>query len=74
MCIRDRHHGGKGPWPAFDGISVSGMATALGCPARTVTDHDALLREFDTLLPALADRTEPLVLEVAVEADATFRP
>ncbi|MFE7116630.1 thiamine pyrophosphate-dependent enzyme [Streptomyces sp. NPDC057654] len=76
-AVMDRlaeHHGGKGPWPAFDGISVSGMATALGCPARTVTGHDALLREFDALLPALADRTEPLVLEVAVEADATFRP
>ena len=29
---------------------------------------------LDTILPTLVDRTEPLVLEVAVAPDATFEP
>ncbi|MFJ5265186.1 thiamine pyrophosphate-dependent enzyme [Streptomyces sp. NPDC088387] len=66
--LADRH-GGKPAWPAFDEVSVSGMARSLGCAARRVTDWDTLLTEFDTLLPALEHRTEPLLLEVAVRPD-----
>lgn len=54
------------PWPAFDTISVSGLATALGCPSRVVANHQELMAAFDEILPTLATRTEPLVLEVAV--------
>ncbi|NJQ03201.1 thiamine pyrophosphate-dependent enzyme [Streptomyces zingiberis] len=61
--------GGKAPWPAFTEVSVAGLARSLGCPARTVTGHGDLLRTLDELTPTLGNRTEPLVLEVAVTAD-----
>jgi benzoylformate decarboxylase len=76
-AVMDRlaeQHGGKPPWPAFEEVSVTGLARSLGCPADRVTDHPGLLRELDALLPTLADRNEPLVLEVAVEPDRTFAP
>ena len=66
--------GAPAPWPAFDEVSVAGMAEAMGCPACRVSGHGELLAELDGLLPALAGREEPLVLEVAVQADETFLP
>jgi benzoylformate decarboxylase len=65
--------GGTAPWPGF-AIDVAGLARALGCPARTIGDHDELLQVLDEVLPGLADRSEPLLLEVAVAPDATFAP
>jgi benzoylformate decarboxylase len=65
--------GGTAPWPGF-AIDVAGLARALGCPARTIDDHHELLRVLDEVLPGLADRSEPLLLEVAVAPDATFAP
>ncbi|KAF4406356.1 thiamine pyrophosphate-dependent enzyme [Streptomyces lycii] len=67
-------HGGKAPWPAFEEISVRGLAEALGCPARRVGDHAALLRELDAVAATLPGRTEPLLLEVTVEPDPSFAP
>lgn len=54
------------PWPAFGAVSISGLAAAFGCPSRVVTNHSELIAAFDDVLPTLATRTEPLVLEVAV--------
>lgn len=76
-AIMDRlaeQRGGKAPWPAFLEVSVSGLAESLGCPARRVTDHAGLVAALDEIVPTLAARTGPLVLEVAVEPDATFAP
>lgn len=76
-AIMDRladRHGSSAPWPAFEEVSVSGMARATGCPARRVSGYGGLLAELDTLLPALAEREGPLVLEVAVEPDENFQP
>ena len=42
------------PWPAFDAVSVSGLAAALGCPSRVVTNHRELITAFDEILPTLA--------------------
>ncbi|AXK31360.1 thiamine pyrophosphate-binding protein [Streptomyces armeniacus] len=67
-------HGGAAPWPPFEEVSVSGLATALGCPARRVTDRGTLRRELGALLPSLGELTEPLVLEVAVAPDPVFQP
>lgn len=61
-----RRHGGVGPWPAFDGIDVSGLAHSLGCPAERVETHDELTRKLDEILPGLAQRATPIVLEVAL--------
>jgi benzoylformate decarboxylase len=65
--------GGRPPWPGF-GIDVAGLARALGCPARAVSEHDELLRILDEVVPGLADRNEPLLLEVAVAPDESFAP
>lgn len=75
-AIMDRlaeQHGGAVPWPGF-GVDVAGLARALGCPARTVKTHDELLAAFDDVLPGLAARGEPLLLEIAVAPDETFAP
>jgi benzoylformate decarboxylase len=66
-------HGGTGPWPAFH-VDVSGLARALGCPSLRVEEHGELLRALDGVLPSLAGREEPLLLEVVVAPDAGFRP
>ena len=42
------------PWPSFDAVSVSGLAAALGCPSRVVTNHRELIAAFDEILPTLA--------------------
>jgi hypothetical protein len=59
--------GGKPPWPAFEEVSVGGLAESLGCPARRVTDHAGLVGALDEVVPTLGKRSRPLVLEVAVE-------
>jgi benzoylformate decarboxylase len=58
--------GGKAPWPAFEEVSVHGLARALGCPAVLAGSHDELVRTLDAVLPDLAGRAEPLLLEVPV--------
>jgi benzoylformate decarboxylase len=66
--------GGKPPWPAFEDVSLSGLAEALGCPARRVESYDDLLGVLDEVVPTLAVRNTPLVLDVSVAADLTFQP
>ena len=64
--------GQDGPWPAFS-VDVAAMARAQGCPAIRIEDHGELLRVLDEVVPGLAGRDEPLLLEVVVEPDATFQ-
>jgi benzoylformate decarboxylase len=59
-------HGGKPPWPGFEEVSISGLASSLGCKTLRVRTHMALLAALDEVVPSLAARTEPLVLEVTV--------
>jgi benzoylformate decarboxylase len=58
--------GQPAPWPAFDTIDVAAIARALGCEAIRVEDHAELLAQLDAILPTLAGRDAPLVLEIAV--------
>jgi benzoylformate decarboxylase len=46
----------------------------MGCAAMTVADLARLEQVFDEVLPDLANRQEPLLLEVTVEPDPTFNP
>jgi benzoylformate decarboxylase len=75
-AIMDRlaeQRGGTAPWPGFT-VDVAGLARSFGCPARTVREHGDLLETLDEVLPSLAGRSEPLLLEIAVAPDATFAP
>jgi benzoylformate decarboxylase len=63
-----RDEGGKGPWPAFDNVQIAAIAAALGCPSQRISAHDELLAALDELVPTLAARDTPLLLEVAVSA------
>ncbi|HEY2204395.1 MAG TPA: benzoylformate decarboxylase [Pseudonocardia sp.] len=72
--LAEQHGGGGLPWPAFDEVSVRGMARSLGCPAESVDSHPALVRVLDGVLPTLSTRVNPLVLEVAVRPEMIFEP
>ena len=61
-----RAAGAPAAWPAFGSIDIAGMARCLGCPAVNITTHDELLQTFDEVLPDLAKRREPLLIEVAL--------
>ncbi|HEU4942304.1 MAG TPA: thiamine pyrophosphate-dependent enzyme, partial [Gaiellaceae bacterium] len=75
-AIMDRlaeRHGAPGPWPGFD-VDIAGLARAQGCDARRITEHAALLEALDEVVPELAGREEPLLLDVAIAPTATFAP
>lgn len=66
--------GGRAPWPAFEEVDVSVLAAGLGCPAERVDSYEDLVKALDEVVPTLADRTAPLVLQVAVVPEPTFEP
>ena len=76
-AIMDRlaeRNGAVGPWPQLDTIDIGAMARAQGCKSARVLDHPDLLERLDAILPDLADRREPVLLEVPVAPDETFDP
>lgn len=66
--------GAKPVWPAFEDVDVVGLARSLGCPARAVDDHPALLAALDEVVAQWPGRQSPLVLSVGVAPDADFAP
>jgi benzoylformate decarboxylase len=72
--LAEKDGSGKAPWPAFTEVSMTGLATSLGCPARRVDTHDDLVGVLDDVLPGLAGREEPLLLDVTVARDAEYHP
>jgi benzoylformate decarboxylase len=71
--LADRR-GGKAPWPAFPEVSVSTLAAGFGVRAVRLETADELAATLPDLCAGLAERTEPLVVEVAVEAGTHFQP
>jgi benzoylformate decarboxylase len=61
-----RRHGGAAAWPGFEAVDIGGMARALGCPSVQVQTHDELVRTLDEVMPGLATRREPLLVEAVV--------
>jgi benzoylformate decarboxylase len=61
--------GGKPPWPAFEDVDVAGLATSLGCPAVRIGNLSSLVETLDEVVPSLAQRREPLLLDVRVSPD-----
>jgi benzoylformate decarboxylase len=58
--------GGRGPWPPFEEVDILAIAGALGCPAQRIETHEELIAALDAVIPTLAERQEPLLLEVAL--------
>jgi benzoylformate decarboxylase len=76
-AIMDRlaeRQGDAGPWPGFGEVDVAAIARGFGCPARTITTHDELTAALDEVVPTLATREEPLLLDVAIAPTETFAP
>ncbi|WP_024285486.1 thiamine pyrophosphate-dependent enzyme [Cellulomonas sp. KRMCY2] len=76
-AIMDRlaeQRGGVPPWPAFDEVDVCGLSLALGCPAERVETYDELARALAVLVPGLADRRTPHLLDVTVVPDPHVAP
>jgi benzoylformate decarboxylase len=66
MDLQARQRGGAGAWPGFPGIEIAGIARCLGCDSRRVGGHSELLQTLDEVIPGLAERREPLLVEIAV--------
>lgn len=76
-AIMDRlaeRHGDDGPWPGFGEIEVSAVARGFGCPARRVSTYEELVDALDAVVPTLAAREEPLLLDVVIAPTTTFAP
>ncbi|HEY3765774.1 MAG TPA: thiamine pyrophosphate-dependent enzyme [Gaiellales bacterium] len=63
--LADRH-GGRGAWPAFEELDLTTIAQGMGCPAVRVTEYGQLLQLLDEVVPDMAARAEPLLLDVRV--------
>src|ERR1700751_596149 len=61
-----RRAGGKPPWPSFDDIDIAGLALSLSCQARRATTYEELIQVLDEVVPTLAVRASPLLLDVTV--------
>jgi benzoylformate decarboxylase len=75
-AIMDRlaeRRGGEAPWPSFD-VDVAALARAFGCSGRRITTYDELANELDAIVPTLASRDEPVLLDVAIAPTQTFAP
>jgi benzoylformate decarboxylase len=65
--------GGSPSWPSFE-VDIAGLARSFGCPARRVRSRSELVAALDEVIPALAERSEPLLLEILVTPDESFSP
>jgi benzoylformate decarboxylase len=68
MDAQAHERGGAPAWPGFPGIDFAAIARALGCPAVRVGDLATLTATLDDVLPALAARQEPILVEVELQA------
>ncbi|TKK88894.1 thiamine pyrophosphate-binding protein [Herbidospora galbida] len=50
----------------FPDISLAGLARAQGCDAIEITDRATLVDTLDGVIPTLTERSEPLLLDIAV--------
>jgi benzoylformate decarboxylase len=74
--IMDRlaeRQGRDAPWPSFD-VDVAALARAFGCEARRITTYEELLRELDEIVPTLATRNAPVLLDVVIAPTESFAP
>jgi benzoylformate decarboxylase len=68
------HAGGSGPWPGFEDLELASIARSFGCPAVRIATHEELVSTLDEIVPTLAARDEPLLLDVAIAPTGAFKP
>jgi benzoylformate decarboxylase len=61
-----RRAGGAAAWPAFESVDIGAIARGLGCPTVRVQTHSELVSTLDEVMPGLARRGEPLLVEAVV--------
>ncbi len=61
-----RARGGTAAWPAFEAVDIAGIARCFGCASVRIETHSELVGALDDVLPGLAGRQTPLLLEVVV--------
>jgi benzoylformate decarboxylase len=66
--------GERAPWPSFEEVELATVARGFGCPARRIDTHEELVAALDDVVPTLASREEPLLLDVAIEPTQHFAP
>jgi benzoylformate decarboxylase len=64
--LAERSGWGKPPWPSFTDVRMSTLGDGFGCPTRRIATHDELNDALQSVLPNLAERCEPLLLDIAV--------
>ncbi len=66
--------GGTPPWPAFEDVDLLAMAASFGCAGRRVRTYGELTDALDDVVPGLAGRADPLLLDVSTQVEARFEP
>jgi len=72
--LAEKHGGGEGPWPGFANVELAAITRGFGCEAQRITTHDELTTALDEVVPTLATRTQPLLLDAVVVPTETFAP
>jgi benzoylformate decarboxylase len=64
--------GSTGVWPDFEAIDICAIARGFGCEAVRCEAPEEVERTLDAVIPSLADRRTPLVLEARVVPDEIY--
>ncbi|AYY14091.1 thiamine pyrophosphate-binding protein [Actinobacteria bacterium YIM 96077] len=72
--LAEGHGDTKPPWPDFSDVNMSWMARSFGCPALRLDTYSELTQVLGDVVPQLAERTDPLLLDVSVAPDPEFHP
>ncbi|MEQ3552695.1 thiamine pyrophosphate-binding protein [Pseudonocardia nematodicida] len=70
--LAERSGRGKAPWPSFGEVALRAVAEGLGCSAVRVRTHDELTSLLGEVLPTLATREDPLLVDIEVAADPHY--
>ncbi|HKP18610.1 MAG TPA: thiamine pyrophosphate-dependent enzyme [Gaiellaceae bacterium] len=72
--LAEKHSGTTGPfpWPSFGDVELATIARGFASPAHRITTHDELVAQLDDVVPTLAHRDQPLLLDVVVAPTPTF--
>jgi benzoylformate decarboxylase len=74
MDMLARQQGGDAAWPSVGHLDLQALAAGFGCPSRRVESYESLGAVLDEVVPTLAGRDEPLLVEAVVAPESDFAP